>query len=74
MSSTPSCSSRKIYLPPSHIKLDLIKNFVKGMYKTGPGFEYVRSKFPNVSDTKIKVGIFIGPRIRELMHDSLMKT
>jgi len=37
--------------------------------KTGHGFEYVRNKFPNVSDSKIKEGIFIGPQIRELMQD-----
>jgi len=35
---------------------------VKGMDKTGPGFEYVRNKFPNMSDAKIKEGIFIGSR------------
>jgi len=38
-----------------------MKNFVKGMDKTGLGFEYLRNKFPNVSDAKIKEGIFIGP-------------
>jgi len=38
-----------------------MKNFVKGMDKIGRGFEYVRNKFPNVSDAKIKEGIFIGP-------------
>jgi len=52
-----------------HIKLGLIKNFVKGMIKTGHGFEYVRNKFPNVNDAKIKEGIFIGPQIREMMQD-----
>jgi len=46
-----------------------MKSFVKGMDKTGRGFEYVRNKFPNVSDPKIKQGIFIGPQIRELMQD-----
>jgi len=51
----------KIYLPPLHIKLDLIKNFVKCMDKTGRGFEYVRNKSQNVNDAKIKEGIFIGP-------------
>jgi hypothetical protein len=56
-------------LLPLHIKLGLMKNFVKGMDKTGPGFEYVRNKFPNVSDVKIKEGVFIGPQIRELMQD-----
>jgi hypothetical protein len=41
-----------------------MKNFVKGMDKTSRGFECVRNKFPNVSDAKIKEGIFIGPQIR----------
>jgi len=45
----------------------LMKIFVKGMDKTGRGFQYVRNKFPNVSDAKIKEGIFIGLQIRELM-------
>jgi len=39
------------------------------MNKTGSGFQYVKSKFPNVSDAKIKEGMFIGPQIRELMQD-----
>jgi len=46
-----------------------MKNFVKGMDKTGRGFQCVRNKFPNVSDAKIKEGIFIGPQIRQLMQD-----
>jgi len=29
--------------------------------KNGNGFGYVRNKFPNVSDSKIKEGIFIRP-------------
>ena len=39
------------------------------MDKTGCGFEYVRDKFPNVSDAKIKDGIFTGSQIRELMQN-----
>jgi len=54
---------------PLHIKICLMKNFVKDMDKTGRGFEYVRNKFPNVIDAKIKEGMFIGPQIRELMQD-----
>ena len=57
----PLVLPENIFLPPLHIKLDLMKNFVKGMDKTGRGFEYVRNKFPNLSDAKIKEGIFIGP-------------
>jgi len=46
-----------------------MKSCVKGMNKTGRGFEYLRNMFPNVSDAKIKESIFIGPQIRELMQD-----
>jgi len=45
-----------------------MKNFVKCMDKTGRGFHYVRNKFPNVSDAKIKEGIFIGHQISKLMQ------
>jgi len=45
-----------------------MKDFVKGVDKTGHGFEYLRNKFPNASDAKIKE-VFIGPQIRELMQD-----
>jgi hypothetical protein len=46
-----------------------MKNSVKGTDKTGYGFTYVRNKFPNVSDAKIKEGIFLGPQIGEVMQD-----
>jgi len=46
-----------------------MKKYVKRVDKTGRGFEYLRNKFPNVSDAKIKEGIFIGPQIRELVQD-----
>lgn len=65
----PLVDPTKIYLPPLHIKLGLMKNFVKGMDKNGEGFEYIRQKFPKISDAKIKEGIFVGPDIRKLMKD-----
>jgi hypothetical protein len=58
-----------MYLSPLHIKLGLIKNFVKYMDYIGRGFEYMRNKFPNVSDAKVKAGKFIGSKIKELMQD-----
>jgi len=64
-----SCSSGENLYAPVYIKLGLMKNFVKGMDKTGHGFEYVRNNFPNMSDAKVKEDIFIGPQIRELMQD-----
>ena len=68
----PLVDPKKVLLPPLHIKLGLIKNFVKAMVKynkNGEGFQYIKSKFPKISDAKIKEGVFIGPQIRELIKD-----
>ena len=54
-----------VLLPPLHIKLGLMKNFVKGMNKEGQAFRYLRNKFPKVSNTKVKESIFVGPQIGE---------
>ena len=49
----------KIYLPPLHIKLGLIKIFVKVMDKESEGFAYLKQKFPKISEAKVKEGIFV---------------
>jgi hypothetical protein len=61
----PLVNPQYIYLPLLHIKLGLMKNFVKAMNKSGHGFQYLQTKFPRISDAKIKEGIFIGPQIRK---------
>ena len=35
----------------------------------GAAFNYMRGKFPKLSEAKIKEGIFVGPQIRELLRD-----
>lgn len=52
----PLVDPSNIILPPLHIKLGLIKQFVKALDKNGPTFTYLRSKFPKLSDAKIKEG------------------
>ena len=42
----PLIDRSKIILPPLHIKLGLVKNFVKSMNKDGEEFKYLRGKFP----------------------------
>jgi len=59
----PLVEPSKIFLP-LHIKLGLMKNFVKAMNKEGAGFCYLRQMFPRISDAKVKEGIFVGPQIR----------
>jgi len=51
----PLTLQEKIYVPPLHIMLDLMKNFVKGINTTGCGFKYVRNKFPNVTQKSRRV-------------------
>jgi hypothetical protein len=46
-----------------------MKNFVKTTDRNGDGFQYLKLKFPNLSDAKIKEGIFVGQQIRELLKD-----
>ncbi|GBM35344.1 hypothetical protein AVEN_90666-1 [Araneus ventricosus] len=65
----PLLASEKILLPPLHIKLGLMKNFLKAMDCGGSGVQYLRLKFPKVSEAKIKEGIFVGPQIRQLIKD-----
>ena len=57
----------KILLPPLHIKLGLLKNFVKAMDKTGEAVQYLIRKFPRLNKAKIKEGVFVGPQIRQLL-------
>ncbi len=40
------------------------------MDKTDQAFKYLSSKFPRLSDAKIKEGVFIGPQIHQLLRDS----
>lgn len=66
----PLMDPKNVILPPLHIKLGLMKNFVKAMNKEGDGFLYLKSVFPKLSDAKLKEGIFVGPQIRQLMKDT----
>ena len=72
VSQRPLVEPQNVLLPPLHIKLCLIKNFVNGIVKhnrDSEGLVYLRSKFPGISDAKIKEGVFIGPEIRDLIND-----
>ena len=46
-----------------------MKNFVKGLNNDEPAFKYMRRKFPHLSDTKIKDGIFVGCRVGTLKFE-----
>lgn len=67
----PLVQPEKVFLPPLHIKLGLMKNFVKAMNNQSEGFLYLKQKFTGLSDEKLKSGIFIGPQIRDLLRDDV---
>ena len=65
----PLVNPDKVLMPPLHIKLGLMKNFVKAMAKQNSnGFEFLCKKFPKLSLAKLKEGIFVGPQIRKVFE------
>lgn len=65
----PLISREKIILPPLHIKLGLIKQFVKALDTNGDCFKYICQTFPGLSTEKLKAGVFDGPQIRTLINN-----
>lgn len=67
---SPLVPSSSILLLPLHIKLGLIKQWVKALDKEGKCFIYLSEVFPTLSEAKIKEGVFVDPDIKKLMKDS----
>jgi len=65
----PLVARDRIILPPLHIKLGLMKQFVKALNKDGSCIEYIANKLPGLTMEKLKAGIFYGPQIRQLIND-----
>ena len=71
----PLVDRDSILLPPLHIKLGLMKQFVKALEKNGDCFRYIRSRFPGTSYEKVRAGIFrkleleVRPQIQALIRD-----
>ena len=62
-------------MPPLHIKLGLIKQFVKAFDKYGAAFKYLQNLFTKLSEAKVKGGIFIGPQEKLILKfDEFLET
>src|SRR5215471_17455901 len=70
---TQKCKASRILLPPFHIKLGLMKNFVKAMDRNGTAFLYLLQKLLLLSDAKIREGVFAGPDIRSVLRDEVFE-
>lgn len=51
-----------------------MKNFIKVIDKDSEGFKYLKTKLPRINDAKLKKGIFVRSKIRELMEDITFKS
>ena len=55
---SPLVKRSKIVFPPLHIKLGILKQFVKALEKDGDYFKYIFMKFAGLSIEKLKAGVF----------------
>ena len=65
-------SWEKVLLPHLHIKLGLVKQFVKAL-DFEEVLQEIRSMFPRISDAKIKEGIFVGLQISKMFKSEILK-
>ena len=70
ISCEPLVNPQDVYLPNLHIKIVVMKNFVKAHDREGHAFAYLRNKFPKLSEAKVRKKIFIDPLIRQFIHDA----
>jgi len=50
----PQVEQSNILLPSMHLKLGLMKHFVKAMNQEEAAFTYLREKFPRLNEAKLK--------------------
>lgn len=55
----PLVPAEKILIPPLHVKLGLMKNFVKTLPTDSPAFKHLQETIYFVSFAKIKEGMYL---------------
>ena len=68
----PLVERSKILLPSLHIKLGLMKQFVKALDREGVAYQYLSEMFPQISKEKLKAGVFDGPQIQKALRDETL--
>ena len=69
----PLISRENVLLPALHIKLGLVKQFVKASDFEGEVFQEIHSMFSRLSEAKIKGGVFVGPQINTMLKSKTLK-
>ena len=68
----PLVEPEKLLMPPLHIKLGLIKLFVKRLDPEGEAFQHIQNMFPKLSVAKVKEGVFVCQVRRLINSDSFL--
>ena len=64
-------NSQKVLLPPLHLKLGLMKEFVTALNKKSTAFKCLQDFFPKLSEANGKlVSLKIGPQVRKIIKCS----
>ena len=69
----PLISREKVLLPLLHIKLGLVKQFVKALGFEGEILQEIRSMFPRLSEAKIKDGLFVGSQVNTMLKSKTLE-
>jgi hypothetical protein len=64
----PLVDPQKVLMPPLHIKLGLMKQFVTALDKEKAAFKFLQGFFPKLSEAKVKAGVFVGPQIKKILE------
>lgn len=54
-----------VLMPPLHIKLGLMKQFVRALDVNSETFKFLKQFFPKLSEAKVKAGVFVGPQFKQ---------
>ena len=73
VSREPLVSREKVLLPLLHIKLGLVKQFVKALDFKEEVFQEIRSMFSRIADVEIKGIIFVGPQITTMLKSESLE-
>lgn len=69
----PLVEVNKVLLPPLHIKIGLMINFIKGLDKKRPRIPTYLPQVPRNIHARIKEVVFIGPQIQQLFNDTVIE-
>ena len=69
----PLLDPNKVLLPPLHIKIGLVKQFVKVLDFGGETFQEIHLMFPKLFQAKIKGGIFVRLQVNAILKSEKLE-